>query len=140
MGARSVAGVRRSSAMLGQWGAGGALFLALIFALAGPQIIDIITTSPEVRAEARQFLPWLVAAPLIGVASWILDGVFIGATQTREMMRAMLISVPIYGTALMLLVPLMGNHGLWASLMVLNATRGVTMLLAYPKVERQAAP
>ncbi|MBZ4690245.1 MAG: multidrug efflux pump, family [Cereibacter sp.] len=140
VGARSVAGVRRSSVMLGQWGAGGALFLALVFALAGPQIIDLITTSPEVRAEARQFLPWLVAAPLIGVASWILDGVFIGATQTREMMRAMLISVPIYGAALMLLVPLMGNHGLWASLMVLNATRGVTMLLAYPKVERQAAP
>ncbi|MEH6775496.1 MAG: MATE family efflux transporter [Cereibacter changlensis] len=139
VGARSVAGVRRSSVMLGQWGAGGALFLALVFALAGPQIIDLITTSPEVRAEARQFLPWLVAAPLIGVASWILDGVFIGATQTREMMRAMLISVPIYGAALMLLVPLMGNHGLWASLMVLNATRGVTMLLAYPKVERQAA-
>lgn len=140
VGARSVAGVRRSSAMLGQWGAGGALFLALAFALAGPQIIDLITTAPEVRAEARQFLPWLVAAPLIGVASWILDGVFIGATQTREMMRAMLISVPIYGAALLLLVPLVGNHGLWASLMVLNATRGVTMLLAYPKVERQAAP
>ncbi|TKA97953.1 MATE family efflux transporter [Cereibacter changlensis] len=140
VGARSVAGVRRSSVMLGQWGAGGALFLALVFALAGPQIIDLITTAPEVRAEARQFLPWLVAAPLIGVASWILDGVFIGATQTREMMRAMLISVPIYGAALLLLVPLVGNHGLWASLMVLNATRGVTMLLAYPKVERQAAP
>ncbi|PTE22191.1 MATE family efflux transporter [Cereibacter changlensis JA139] len=139
VGARSVAGVRRSSVMLGQWGAGGALFLALVFALAGPQIIDLITTSPEVRAEARQLLPWLVVAPLIGVASWILDGVFIGATQTREMMRAMLISVPIYGAALLLLVPLMGNHGLWASLMVLNATRGVTMLLAYPKVERQAA-
>lgn len=138
VGARSVAGVRRSSAMLGQWGVGGAVLLALLFALAGPQIIDIITTAPEVRAEARQFLPWLVAAPLIGVASWILDGIFIGATQTRAMMRAMLISVPIYGAALLLLVPLMGNHGLWASLMVLNATRGVTMLLAYPRVERQA--
>lgn len=138
VGARSVAGVRRSSVMLGQWGVGGAVLLALIFALAGPQIIDIITTAPEVRAEARQFLPWLVAAPLIGVASWILDGIFIGATQTRAMMRAMLISVPIYGAALLLLVSLMGNHGLWASLMVLNATRGVTMLLAYPRVERQA--
>ncbi|WP_241427661.1 MATE family efflux transporter [Fertoeibacter niger] len=138
VGARSVAGVRRSSVMLGQWGAGGALLLALVFALAGPAIIDLMATDAGVRAEARLYLPWLVAAPLIGVTSWILDGVFIGATQTRAMMLTIMVSVAIYAVALLAFVPLMGNHGLWAALMVLNVARGVTMLLAYPGVERRA--
>ncbi|PTM81581.1 MATE family multidrug resistance protein [Cereibacter johrii] len=140
VGARSVGRVRRASIMLGQWGAGGAALIALGIALFGPAVIDLISTAPEVRAEARAYLPWLVAAPLIGVASWIFDGIFIGATRTREMMQAIMVSVTLYGLALLLFVPLLGNHGLWAALAVLNAARGVTMALLYPRVERSAAP
>lgn len=139
VGARSVGRVRRASIMLGQWGAGGAALIALGIALFGPAVIDLISTAPEVRAEARAYLPWLVAAPLIGVASWIFDGIFIGATRTREMMQAIMVSVTLYGLALLLFVPLLGNHGLWAALAVLNAARGVTMALLYPRVERSAA-
>lgn len=139
VGARSVGRVRRASIMLGQWGAGGAALIALGIALFGPAVIDLISTAPEVRAEARAYLPWLVAAPLIGVASWIFDGIFIGATRTREMMQAIIVSVTLYGLALLLFVPLLGNHGLWAALAVLNAARGVTMALLYPRVERSAA-
>jgi MATE family multidrug resistance protein len=138
VGARSVAAVRRSSVMLGQWGAGGAVMLALAFGLAGPQIIDLMATDAGVRAEARSYLPWLIASPVIGVAAWILDGIFIGATQTGAMMRAVMISTVIYALALAALVPLTGNHGLWAALMVLNLSRGVAMTLAYPGVERRA--
>jgi len=138
VGARSVAAVRRSSVMLGQWGAGGAVVLALAFGLAGPQIIDLMATDAGVRAEARSYLPWLIASPVIGVAAWILDGIFIGATQTGAMMRAVMISTVIYALALAALVPLTGNHGLWAALMVLNLSRGVAMTLAYPGVERRA--
>ena len=80
------------------WALGGALLLALIFALFGPALIDILTTAPEVRAEARRYLPWLVAAPLIGIASWMLDGIFIGATLTGRMRRAMIESVVCFAT------------------------------------------
>ena len=62
--------------------------LALAFLVAGPAIIDLMATSPEVRAEARAYLPWLAAAPLIGIAAWMLDGIFIGATETRAMRNA----------------------------------------------------
>jgi multidrug resistance protein, MATE family len=98
-----------------------------------------MTTAPEVREVARDYLPWMTLAPLIGVAAWIFDGIFIGATLTGLMMRTMLVSVAIYAVALAVLVPVMGNHGLWAALMVLNAARGVTMALAYPAVARKAA-
>lgn len=134
IGARAMADVRRAGRITMQWGFGGAALLALIYAGTGGQIIDVMTTAPEVRVDARHFLPWLALAPLIGVASWIFDGIFIGALQTRAMLRAMAISVAVYGAALAALIPLMGNHGLWAALMVLNATRGLTMWRAYPRV------
>jgi MATE family multidrug resistance protein len=138
VGARSVAGVRRSSVMLGQWGAAGALVLALIFALAGGALIDLMTTAADVRETARIYLPWMVAVPVIGVASWIFDGIFIGATLTREMRRAMMVSVAVYAVALLVLVPVLGNHGLWAALLVMNGTRGLTMARAFPAAERKA--
>jgi MATE family multidrug resistance protein len=139
VGARRSAQVRQATMLTGKWGAIGAALLGLIFLALGPQIIDLMAKAPEVQAEARHYLPWLIAAPLIGIASWILDGVFIGATLTREMRRCMLWAVAIYGVSLLILLPLLGNHGLWAALMVLNLARGVTMAWAYPAAERAAA-
>ncbi|MFT4151251.1 MAG: MATE family efflux transporter [Paracoccaceae bacterium] len=136
VGARALGQVRAASRITLQWGVAGSLALAALFAAFGPAIIDLMTTAPDVRAEARRFLPWLMLAPMVGVASWIYDGIFIGAMMTREMMRCMAISVAVYALSLLLLVPAFGNHGLWAGLMVLNATRGLTMWRAFPRVER----
>lgn len=83
-------------------------------------------------------MPWLIAAPIIGVASWIFDGIFIGATLTRDMRQAMILSVAAYLTALALLVPIFVYHGLWAALMVLNLARGITMACRYTGAERKA--
>ncbi|MBA4351841.1 MAG: MATE family efflux transporter, partial [Rhodobacter sp.] len=132
VGAKARDDLRRAGRLAMQWGFAGAGLLALAFALAGPVIIDLMTTAPDVRAEARAFLPWLVAAPLIGVASWIYDGIFIGATLTAQMRRTMMLSVAIYAAALAILPPAFGNHGLWAALMVLNAARGISMARVAP--------
>jgi MATE family multidrug resistance protein len=125
--------------MTSQWGFGGAILLGLGFFVGGPWIIDLMTTAEPVRESARHYLPWMIIAPLIGIASWMLDGIFIGATLTREMRNAMILSVAVYVLALLVLVPLLGNHGLWAALMVLNATRGVVMGRLYPRAEAKAA-
>lgn len=138
IGARSVPQTRAAGRICMQWGFGGAAVLAVVFALTGPAIIDLMTTSPEVREVARGYLPWLVAAPLIGIAAWIYDGIFIGALLTGDMLRAMLASVAVYVVALAVLVPLAGNHGLWAALMVLNGTRTLTLWRQYPKIAARA--
>jgi MATE family multidrug resistance protein len=138
VGARSVASLRRAAALAAGWSLAGTLLICGAFLMAGPAIIDLLTTEPMVRAEARQYLPWLIAAPLIGIAAWVLDGIFIGATCTREMRNAMLASVAVYAVALEVLLPLMGNHGLWAGLMGLNISRGITLWLCWPRVLRAA--
>jgi len=139
VGARSALGVRRASRLAMQWGAIGAGLLALVFAAAGPAIIDLMSTAPEVRAEARQFLAWIVVAPLIGTAAWTYDGIYIGATLTRTMRQIMLICVAIYALSLAALVPTLGNHGLWAALMVLNGARSVLMWRRAPEAVEKAA-
>ncbi|WP_376877406.1 MATE family efflux transporter [Albirhodobacter sp. R86504] len=137
VGARAPAQVLRAVKVTGAWGVIGAAGLGVSFFIAGPWIIDLMTTAPLVRETAREFLPWLVVAPLIGVTSWMLDGVFIGATLTREMRNAMVVSALVYAMAVIVLEPF-GNHGLWAALMVLNAVRGATMFALFPRALRKA--
>lgn len=138
VGARSVRGVRRASVVSSQWGVAGAVMLGMVFWTAGPVLISLMATDPGVQAEARRYLPWVVLAPVIGIASWMFDGIFIGATLSREMRNAMLGACTIYVLALLTLPGAFGNHGLWASLMVLNTMRGLAMGAFYPRAERAA--
>lgn len=135
VGARARPALRRSVIIVFQWGIGGAALLALAFGLAGPRLIDLMATAPEVREAARHYLGWLVVAPLIGVTSWMYDGIYIGATATRAMRNAMILCVGLYAVAVAILLPPFGNHGLWAALMVLNLLRGVTLGVGWPRIE-----
>ncbi|KIC34586.1 MATE family efflux transporter [Leisingera sp. ANG-S5] len=137
VGAKARARVRRASVITSQWGVGGAVLLGIAFAVGGPWLIDLMSTSPEVREAGRVFLVWAAVLPVLSVASYMFDGIYIGATWTRDMRWAMLQSVAIYVAALLLLVPAFGNHGLWAALIVLNLARGVTLGLRYPRLEAQ---
>ena len=139
VGARAPLRLRRAAITATQWGLAGAAALAVLFLAFGPSHIDTMTTAPEVRQMARHYLPWVGLAPLIGIAAWMFDGIFIGATLTREMRNAMVFSVGVYIVALLALIPAFGNHGLWAALMVLNATRGLAMARLYPRAEAKAA-
>ena len=107
-----------------------------VYALFGTALIDLMTITPEVRATAYEYLPWVVAMPLAAVWSFQLDGIFIGSTRGTDIRNAMVISVVVYGAALVLLVPAMANHGLWLAMMVLMIARAVTLGLRYPRLER----
>ncbi len=127
--------VRRASWMSSQWGLGGAVLLGLVFWLAGPAIIDVMAKSSEVQVAGRDYLLWAALLPPISLASYMFDGIFVGAIWTREMRNAMLVSVAIYIVSLFIFLPLWGNHGLWAALAVLNIARGATLGWYYPRLE-----
>lgn len=139
VGARSLADLRRSAIITSQWGVGGAFALGLGFWLGGPALIDILTTEPSVREAARGWLFWVALAPIVGIACWMLDGIFIGATRTRDMRNAMIVTLAIYAPTLALLPMSMGNDGLWAALLVLMVVRGITLWRLYPRIERMVA-
>lgn len=138
MGARNRARLRRAAALNAMWSLVCILSLSVVFAIFGGQIIDILTTAEDVRAEARIYLIYMIIGPATGVAAWVLDGIFIGATRTRDMRNMMVISTAIYGLSILLLVPSFGNHGLWIALLIFFVARGVTLGLRYPALEAAA--
>ncbi|MDC0648375.1 MATE family efflux transporter [Candidatus Pseudothioglobus singularis] len=135
LGARNRLIFRRSAVMTSQWGFGSVVVMALAFYVFGNTIINVMTTAEDVRAVSYEYLPWMVLAPLVGAAAWMLDGIFIGATRTADMRNMMFISFCVYLIALALLLPKYGNHGLWASLIIFSIARGVTLGYKYPKLE-----
>lgn len=137
-GARDRARLRRAAVLTSAWGAGAVIGLAVAFAVFGGAIIDLLTTAADVRAEARVYLVWMVAAPILGWAAWMLDGIFIGATRTREMRNMMAVALLVYVAAALTLVPLIGNHGLWVALLLSFVARGLTLGLKYPALEADA--
>lgn len=110
-----------------------ALAASIIIALAGTHFIDLMTIDAATRSDARRYLPWAALAPVLGVWAYQLDGIFIGATRTAEMRRAMLASLAVFGLAWWLLRPL-GNHGLWAALSLHYIARVASLLVYYPRL------
>lgn len=139
MGAKAVNDLRRSAILTSLWGAIVCSVLALVFFLFGPWGIDVMTTASDVRIEARTYLVYMVLSPILGLASWMLDGIFIGATRTRDMRNMMLISAAVYFAAVIPLMQLYGNHGLWLGMLVSFVIRGVTLGMKYPALERAAS-
>ena len=130
LGARRWARLRRGALLTSGWGAVICLVLSAVFFVAGPALIDLLTGGFElsfrpfeigraaeqtaealaVQAEARSYLLWMVAAPVLGCASWMLDGIFIGATRARDMRNMMILSSLVYLAALA-----DAGSGLWQS-------------------------
>ncbi len=104
-----------------------ATLYVLAYAVAGQSMIALLTTIEPVRLTAAEFLPWLVAMPLLAVWSYQLDGIFIGALMTAQMRNAMLISTALYLIIVNAAVSFYGNHGLWLGLAVFFCLRAVTL-------------
>ncbi len=138
LGARNRAALRRGAILTSSWGLICVTGLSLVFWIYGGRIIDVMTTAPDVRNEARHYMVYMIASPIIGVAAWMFDGIFIGATRSRDMRNMMIVSFIVYAVSIAVLVPLFGNHGLWLSLLISFVARGVTLGLKYPGLEAQA--
>lgn len=118
--------LRRGLVVAGGWSLIGSAVFALCFGVVGRTFIDLQTDMAPVRTIAYQFLPYLTVLPLIGVWSYLLDGLFVGATRAREMRDAMLLA----GTAFVLLVLALrgwGNHGLWLAFLGFMLVRAAAM-------------
>lgn len=140
VGARAVAPLRRATRLSGQWALGGSLLLTLVTVMGGPSLIALMTSAPEVQAEAARYLPWIWLLPLASFGSYIFDGVFIGATMARQMRNVMFVSILLYIATLLIALPFLDNHALWLALLVLNIARTLLMARAYPLVEAKATP
>ena len=136
-GARDKAAFAGAVKLVVMWGFGFALAVAACFLLFGPAFIDIMTASAEVRRIARDYLPFVIFAPLLGVFAFAFDGIYIGATWARDMRNLMMASLLIFLAAWFALRSF-GNAGLWGALLVHYAARGGLEALRYPALLRKS--
>ena len=114
--------------------------ISLLYLVFGRNIIALFTNQEAIRLLAAQYLPWLIVLPLVAVWSFLLDGVFIGATRAQELRDSMLISFAGYLALAVALTPRFGNHGLWCAMLAFMALRAITLVLRLPGVERKSFP
>jgi MATE family multidrug resistance protein len=137
IGAKNKQQIKVSIRYTTELGLATAALVSTCFVLVGGPVTDILTNVVEVRESARIYLPWVVAAPIVSVWCYLLDGIFIGATRTREMRNAMIVSLFFYMLFWWLLVDLYANHGLWASLMLYFISRALTLSYYLPRLISQ---
>ena len=75
------------------WSMGLALLFIAIYHFGGVFLLRMMTSDATVVEASRDFLPWLLLMPVVGCAAFTWDGIFIGATGSREMRNSMLWSV-----------------------------------------------
>jgi MATE family multidrug resistance protein len=135
VGARDGTAFSRAVRLSIAWGFAFGLAATLILLLLGPRLIDLMTASPDVRITARAYLAYAALGSVIGVFAFAYDGIYIGATWTREIRNLMLVALVLYLATWWLTLPL-GNTGLWIAILVFFGARGALQAARYPALVR----
>jgi MATE family multidrug resistance protein len=117
-----------------------ALLFTLVYALTGNGIVALLTNQVAIREAAAQFLPWAVLMPVVSVWGFLMDGVYIGATRTRDLTLCMFVCTACFLVLALLLQNVWGNHGLWLAMTLFMGLRGATLGWRLPKLLRVAQP
>ena len=96
-----------------------------------------MTDLPEIKNLSLAYSYWVVFIPFISSFCFQFDGIFIGASQTKELRNAMIISVGIYIVCALFLVDLLGNSGLLVSLSIFFGLRALSLLFYLPRINRR---
>lgn len=137
-GARDRSGLRNAVRYSLIWAVIFSALITAVYALAGPWLINQLTTLPDVRGTAIDLLPWVAVSPLVAVIAFHLDGVFIGTTRTAELRNSMFAAASLFGLVLWLTLDMLGNQGLWLAMISFLGVRGLLLIAQYPRLERRA--
>ncbi|MEO0398387.1 MAG: MATE family efflux transporter [Pseudomonadota bacterium] len=117
-----------------------ALIAALVFtaayALGGETLIGQLTPAGPIRDAAVRYLPWVAASPILLLVAFQLDGIFIGATRSREMRNSMIVCAFVLLPSSVFLADAFGNHGLWLAFSLYFVLRGATLGAYMPRILR----
>jgi multidrug resistance protein, MATE family len=136
IGARDERGFRRAINLSLGWSLGFGLAVSGLFLIGGGPFIDFVSTNPDVRSYAREYLVFAALTPLVGAAAFAFDGIYTGATWTRSMRDLMVIAFTVYAVIL-LTVGSLGNTALWIALLAFLGARGIGQFILYPRLARK---
>ena len=80
------------------WSMGLALMFMVIYQVAGVPMLKMMTSDHAVVEAAKDYLPWLLLMPIVGCAAFTWDGIYIGATASKDMRNSMLWAVVAFAS------------------------------------------
>ena len=110
------------------------LFISIIYLLGKNYFISIMTDLSEIKNLSMSHSYWIVIIPFISSFCFQFDGIFIGASQTKELRNAMIVSVGIYIVCALFLTDTLGNSGLWISISIFFGLRALSLFFYLPRI------
>lgn len=107
------------------WGWMVSIAAVVVYAIFPNQLLHILTNDALIIESTKDFMFWTVLIPLTGFAAFLWDGIFIGATASKQMRNAMIISSLLFFICYYIATPHWGNNGLWLSFILYLLVRGV---------------
>ena len=124
IGAKNDVGLRRCIRLLFLWGIGLSLSFTILYAFLGRDFLGLLTNDTSVIEASGDYFYWVLALPLCGFSAFLWDGIFIGATATRQMLYSMLVASATFFIIYYLFYRSMGNHALWMAFLGYLSLRG----------------
>lgn len=115
------------------WGGVMVLLFTTVYVLGGMPFLRLLTDEPQVVEASRDYVWWAYLIPLAGVVAFVWDGIFIGITATRGMLLSSCIAAVVFFVGCILLIGMLGNHGLWLSMILYLAVRGIVQTVIYSR-------
>lgn len=142
VGAKDPKNLKKAVRLLFIWGAGISIPMTLIYHFGGDLFLHLLTSVEDVYEAAQPFQFWTALIPVVTFAAFLWDGIYVGATASKTMRNAMIVSTLIvFLPSFFLLQKYFGNHGLWFALMLFMASRGIYLGLRSKKaIYHKAAP
>ena len=110
------------------------LIISIIYFFSYEQVINLMSDLEEIRKLSSSYVIWLIIFPLISSFCYQFDGIFIGASQTKELRNAMIFSVFSYLIISIFLTKLLFNNGIWISLCVFMILRALSLFYYLDKI------
>ena len=138
VGANNRSALYRTVRLLFIWGVGLSTGFTLLYFFGGKSFLGLLTNEISVIREAENYFYWVLAIPLTGFAAFLWDGIFIGATATRQMFYSMLVASGSFFLVYYSLHEWMGNHALWLAFIVYLSLRGIMQAALSRKILYQS--
>jgi len=110
------------------------LIISIIYFLINKFAIQLMSNIEVIKSLSSSYAVWLIIMPLISSFCYQFDGIFIGASQTKELRNAMVFSVFSYVVISLILVDLLGNTGIWISLCLFMILRALSLYCYLDKI------
>lgn len=127
IGAKDPVHLAESVKKICRWGLLVAAIFTIIYTIGGDLLLQLLSDDNRVVTHAHEYLYWVITIPLAGFLAFTWDGIFIGATATRDMLMSMACATAIFFAVYFIAYPSLGNHGLWLAFICYLLTRSAIL-------------